>query len=110
MKDYKELINDLRELIEAPNDNAFIFNAKALMKNVADALEDDGWLKPPSPIQPPVGKAVLFTTESPNGKREVETGIVRKLGEKPYIYERGGYLQTGRIVTWREMPEPYTGE
>lgn len=110
MKDHKELIKDMRELIEAPNDNAFIFNAKALMKNVADALENyeqDQWNL--GPEQPPIRKAVLITIEN-DGKREVETGIYRELGVRPYIYERGGFLRTGAVVAWREVPEPYKGE
>lgn len=110
MKDHKELINDMRELIEAENSSDLIVNAKALMKNVIDALENyeqDQWNK--GPEQPPIRKAVLITIEN-DGKREVETGIYRELGVRPYIYERGGFLRTGEVVAWREVPEPYKGE
>lgn len=110
MKDHKELIKELRELIEAPNDNVLIVNAKAAMKKAADALENyeqEQWNL--GPEQPPIRKAVLITIEN-DGKREVETGIYRELGVRPYIYERGGYLRTGELVAWREVPEPYKGE
>lgn len=107
MKDYKELINDLRELIEAPNDNVFIFNAKALMANVADALEDDGWRTDMENI--PCGKALLVTIVSPEGRRMTDTAVRRSEDGAWWIYERGGFLRTGAVVAWRDVPEPYKG-
>lgn len=110
MKDHKELINDMRELIEAENSSDLIVNAKAAMKKAVDALENyeqDQWNL--GPEQPPTGKAVLITIEN-DGKREVETGIYRELGVRPYIYERGGFLRTGEVVAWRDVPEPYKGD
>ena len=115
MKDHKELIKELREyakqIEEHPAYRNFSGeNVATILKNVADVLENyeqDQWNL--GPEQPPIRKAVLITIEN-DGKREVETGIYRELGVRPYIYERGGYLRTGEVVAWREVPEPYKGE
>lgn len=61
--------------------------------------------------KPPIGKAVLVTIEALDGRRETETGIMSYDEEKPwYIYERSGYLRTGKVIAWAEMPEPYKGD
>lgn len=59
----------------------------------------------------PVGQAVIVTVEY-EGKREVETGIKHGHAFEDsewYIYERGGYLRSGKVVAWRYMPEPFEG-
>lgn len=108
MKDHKELIEDLRELIEAENSSDLIVNAKAAMKKAVDALEDDGWRTDLENI--PSGTAVLVTIVSPEGRRMTDTAVRRSEDGAWWIYERGGFLRTGEVVAWREVPEPYKGE